>query len=38
VPRRSQAERLQAIANAYQTLAELYIEEADRLEEEDDIE
>jgi hypothetical protein len=38
VPRRSRAERLQAIADAYQTLAELYTKEADRLEEEDDIE
>jgi hypothetical protein len=37
VPRRSRAERLRAIADAYQTLAELYAEEADRLEEEDDI-
>ena len=36
VPRRSRAERLRAIADAHQTLAELYAEEADRLEEEDD--
>jgi len=37
VPCRSQAERLQAIADAHRTLAELYAEEADRIEEEDDI-
>jgi hypothetical protein len=35
VPRRSRVERLQAIANAHRTLAELYAEEADRMEEDD---
>jgi len=38
VPRRSQAERIQAIAAAHQLLVELYTEEADRLEEARDIE
>jgi hypothetical protein len=38
VPCRSWAKQLQAIADAYQTLAELYAKEANRLEEEDDIE
>jgi hypothetical protein len=38
VPRRSRAERLRAIADAHRTLAELYVEEADRMEEDDDIE
>jgi hypothetical protein len=38
MPRRSWAERLWAIANAHWTLAELYGEEADRMEEDDDIE
>jgi hypothetical protein len=37
MPRRSQAEHLRAIADAHWTLAELY-GEADRLDEEDDIE
>ena len=38
VPRRSRAERMRAIAAAHEQLAELYLEEADRLEEAGDIE